>query len=271
MLRIGVIGCGTIGSGICMAIDKGLVKAQLTAIFDRKVEDAEKLREKCQNSMPALMEPAEMAKHIDLMVECASQEAVYDVVPLALSLGCDVMIMSIGALADDKLLHKIEDLALTNDCRIYLPSGAIAGLDGLRSASMEDIYSVTLTTRKPPRGFAGAPFVLKNKIDLDSITYPTLLFKGPASQAVKEFPANVNVAATLSVAGIGFDKTEVMIIADPNATRNIHEIRISGVFGDMTTIVENVPSPINPRSSYLAQLSAIATLKKISSPFQIGT
>ncbi len=271
MLRIGVIGCGAIGKGICKAIDEGTVRAELVAVYDRNSCDAEKVREHLRISRPEIMEITEMVKHIDLLVECASQEAVHDIVPLALLAHCDVMILSVGALANDDLRHRIEELAAENNCRVYLPSGAIVGLDGLKSAASEEIYAVTITTRKPPGGLAGAPFVVRNNIDLDRINATTVLFEGPAKEAVTAFPANVNVAATLSIAGIGFEKTRVRVIADPSITRNIHEITVEGAFGKFTTKVENVPSPANPKSSYLAQLSAIATLKKISSPFQIGT
>jgi len=271
MLRIGVIGCGTIGKGICKAIDEGAVRAELVAVYDRNSCDAEKVRGHLRISRPEIMEITEMVKHIDLLVECASQEAVHDIVPLALLAHCDVMILSVGALANDDLRHRIEELAAENNCRVYLPSGAIVGLDGLKSAASKEIYAVTITTRKPPGGLAGAPFVVRNNIDLDSINATTVLFEGPAKEAVTAFPANVNVAATLSIAGIGFEKTRVRVIADPSITRNIHEITVEGAFGKFTTKVENVPSPANPKSSYLAQLSAIATLKKISSPFQIGT
>ncbi|MDW7730975.1 MAG: aspartate dehydrogenase [Methanolobus sp.] len=271
MLRIGVIGCGTIGAGICKAIDDGTIKAELVAIYDRHVEDAEKLKSSLKSCTPETLEIMDMTKKIDLLVECASQEAVYEVIPAALLAHCDVMIMSVGAFADEKLRQTIENLARDNNCKVYLPSGAIVGLDGLKSASVEKIYSVTLTTQKPPRGLAGAPFVIRNKIELDKITSKTVLFEGPASEAVRAFPANVNVAATLSLAGLGFEKTKVRIVANPALTRNIHEITVEGAFGEFTTRVENIPSPRNPRSSYLAQLSAIATLRKISNPFQIGT
>lgn len=271
MLRIGVVGCGTIGKGICRAIDEGVVKAELVAVYDRNACDAEKLRGQFSRFSPEFMEIAEMVKHIDLLVECASQEAVHDVVPLALTSHCDVLILSVGALADEGLRNRIEELASENNCKVYLPSGAIAGLDGLKSASIGEINSVIITTRKPPRGLAGSPFVVMNNIDLDRISDATVLFEGPAKDAVKAFPANVNVAATLSVAGIGFERTLVRVIADPSVTRNIHEITVKGAFGEFSSRVENVPSPFNPKTSYLAQLSAIATLKKISSPLQVGT
>ncbi|AGB48613.1 aspartate dehydrogenase [Methanomethylovorans hollandica DSM 15978] len=271
MLKIGIIGCGTIGTCICKAIDDGLMEAEVYAIYDRNAENVERLQSSLVNLQPAVMEAEEMIKHIDLLVECASQEAVYEVVPAALHARCDVMIMSVGAFADERLFKTVYGIAKEMNCKIYLPSGAIAGLDGLKSAASEQIYSVTLTTQKPPAGLAGAPYVVQNKIKLDEIKSKTVIFEGKASEAVKGFPANVNVAATLSLAGTGFEKTKVKIIANPALCRNIHEITVEGAFGKLTSKVENVPSPNNPKSSYLAPLSAIATLKKIIDPLQIGT
>ncbi|MDY0386142.1 MAG: aspartate dehydrogenase [Methanolobus sp.] len=271
MLKIGLIGCGTIGTSICKAIDDGSIEAELFAVYDRNEDDVDKLLSTLKISKPHIIELATMIKQIDLLVECASQEAVYEFIPAALHAHCDVMIMSVGAFADDRLYDTIKELAKDNNCKVYLPSGAIVGLDGLKSASSEEIYSVTLTTQKPPGGLAGAPYVIMNNIDLDTINGKTVIFEGSASEAVKAFPANINVAATLSIAGIGFEKTKVRIVANPALTRNIHEISVEGAFGEFTTRVENVPSPTNPKSSYLASLSAIATLKKISDSFQTGT
>jgi aspartate dehydrogenase len=271
MLRIGLIGCGTIGTSICNAIDGGTIEAELVAIYDRHLDDVDNLLSTLENSKPQVMEVTEMVKEIDLLVECASQKAVYELIPTALHAHCDVMIMSIGAFSDENLYQTIRELAKENNCKVYLPSGAITGIDGLKSASAEEIYSVTLTTQKPPSGLAGAPYIIKNNIDLDKINGKTVLFEGSASEAVKEFPANVNVAATISLAGIGFDRTTVKIVANPALTRNVHEIAVEGSFGIFTTRVENVPSPANPKTSYLASLSAIATLKKLSDPIQTGT
>ncbi|MDG6243326.1 MAG: aspartate dehydrogenase [Methanolobus sp.] len=271
MFKIGLVGCGTIGTTICKAIDDGTVEAQLFAIYDRNTEDVERLLSTLRKEKPLLMETSEMIQNIDLLIECASQEAVPEVIPLALKAHCDVMIMSVGAFADNGLFTDIRELAKDNNCKVYLPSGAIVGLDGLKSASVEDIYSVTLTTKKPPQGLEGAPYITMNDIDLESIEEETLLFEGAAIEAVRAFPANVNVAATISIAGIGFEKTRVRIVADPKLTRNIHEICVEGAFGKFTTRAENLPSPTNPKSSYLASLSAIATLKRITDPFQTGT
>ena len=271
MLKIGLIGCGTIGTTICQAIDKGDIGVELFAIYDRNEDDVDRLLSTLKSSKPQFMDIAKMIKDIDLLVECASQEAVYETIPAALHAHCDVMIMSVGAFADEKLYGTIYKLAKDNNCKVYLPSGAIVGLDGLKSASSEEIYSVTLTTQKPPSGLAGAPYIIRNEIGLDDIREKAVIFEGSASEAVREFPANVNVAATISLAGIGFEKTKVRIIANPVLTRNIHEITVEGKFGEFTTRVENVPSSSNPKSSYLASLSAIATLKKIADPFQTGT
>ena len=271
MLKIGVIGCGTIGIEICKAIDDGFIDVELYAIYDRKNEHVLNLKSMLKKTEPQVLDIVEMVKHVDLVVECASQRAVYEVVPTALHARCDLMIMSVGALADKKLRNMVFNLAKQYDRKVYLPSGAITGLDGLKSAATAKIYSVTLTTQKPPLGLAGAPYIIQNNIDLERITSKTTLFEGTANEAVKAFPANVNVAATLSLAGIGFEETKVKIVANPALTTNVHEISVEGEFGKFTTRVENAPSPTNPKTSYLAALSAISTLKKIASPVQVGT
>ena len=271
MLKIGLVGCGTIGTEICKAIDDGSIDVELYAIYDRKKEHVSNLKSILKKTEPQVLDIVEMVKNVDLVVECASQRAVYEVVPTALHSRCDLMIMSVGALADKKLRDMVFNLAKQYDRKVYLPSGAITGLDGLKSASIAKIYSVILTTQKPPQGFAGAPYIIQNNIDLEKITSITTLFEGTANEAVKAFPANVNVAATLSLAGIGFEDTKVKIIANPALTRNVHEISVEGEFGKFITRVENAPSPTNPKTSYLAALSAISTLKKIASPVQVGT
>ncbi len=269
-LKIGVIGCGTIGAEICKAIDTGLIDAQLVAIYDRSIEHCEKMIGSLKNK-PMISGIDDLIKSVDVVVECASQEAVREHGLSVLENGKDLMVMSVGALLDSELLNKCIRAAKNNRCRIYIPSGAIAGIDGLKSASVAPINKVMISTTKNPKGLAGAPFVIENKIDLSSFHEKTLLFKGSAEDAVKAFPQNVNVAASLSLAGIGSKKTEVRIFVDPKASRNIHEITVEGDFGAFICHVENVPSPSNPRTSYLAALSAIATLKKITEPLQIGT
>jgi aspartate dehydrogenase len=270
MLKIGVIGCGAIGVEICKAIDMGIIDAHLVAIYDRSIEHCEKMIENIENK-PVISGIDELIKSVDVVVECASQEAVREHGLTVLENGKDLMVMSVGAMLDSELLNKFIRAAKNNRCRIYIPSGAIAGIDGLKSASATSINKVMISTTKNPKGLAGAPFIIENKIDLASYHEKTLLFKGNADEAVKAFPQNVNVAASLSLAGIGPEKTEVRVFVDPDASRNIHEITVEGDFGAFSCHVENVPLPSNPRTSYLAALSAIATLKKITEPLQIGT
>ena len=162
-------------------------------------------------------------------------------------------------------------MAGKNRCRVFIPSGAIAGIDGLKASRGVTVRKVTLTTRKHPRSFAGVRYIQDKKIDLGSITKDTVLFSGSAGEATVLFPQNVNVAGVLSLAGIGADKTEVRIIASPDTRNNIHEIEIESSAGKIFTRTENVLHPENPKTSYLAVLSAAAALRQIVEPVRIGT
>lgn len=271
MLKIGIIGCGFIGGQICRAIDEGGLDAELFALCDSSQTKASQLAASLKRCRPACLKIEELLQNVDLVIESASQKAVSLIVPQALEAGRDVMVLSVGALADDTLRRSLFELAEKNNCKLYFPSGAVVGIDGINSASAAEIFSVTLTTRKPPSGLAGAPYIINHGIKIEAIEKETLLFEGPASEAVKAFPANVNVAATISLAGIGFERTKVRVIADPSLSRNVHEITVEGEFGKFFSRVENLPSPENPKTSYLAALSAISTLRKILSSVQVGT
>lgn len=181
------------------------------------------------------------------------------------------MILSIGALADVRFLHELLDLAKNQRVRIIVPSGAIGGLDAIKSANVGNLTEVVIRNIKPPAALEGAPFIVRNKIDLKSITCPTQIYEGFAEEAAREFPKNLNVAVALSLAGIGPEKTRVIVIVDPGETRNIHEIIAKGDFGEAFFKVSGLPSPDNPKTSYLASLSAIATLQNLFNPFQVGT
>ncbi len=269
-MRIGIVGIGAIGKELCTAIDSGTIKVELAAIYDRDEVMAERFASRLK-SKPVVLKPDRMLEVIDFLVEAASQKAVREIAIPALEMRKSVMIMSTGALLDEKLFLEIKKLAEQNNCRVYIPSGAIMGIDGLRSARLAGIKSVTLTVSKPPVALRNAPLVREKKIDLGRIKKATALFKGSARDAVKFFPANVNVAATLSLIALGADQTTVRVVADPSINRNIHRIEIKGKFGEASIRIKNLPSKTNPRTSYLAVLSAIATLKRISEPVQIGT
>ena len=153
--------------------------------------------------------------------------------------------------------------------RLFIPSGAICGIDGVKAANIEKITSATITSTKNPKGFEGAPYIVKNNINLGNIKKKTVIFEGNAEEAVKAFPQNVNVSATLSMAGIGPKKTKVKVIADPEAKTNMHEIEVAGTFGKLYTRTENVVSPLNPKTSHMAVLSACATLKRLTGHIKI--
>ena len=267
-MKIALIGCGSIGRVIARSITGGSIRADLRYVYDI---DAKKAAEFARKFHTEYRDFDEILKQeLDLVLEAASQEAVRTLIPKALKAGKNVMIMSTGALADERLLQEIRGLAEKNNLKVYLPSGAIAGLDGIKSAR-DEIEKVTIKTTKPPESLEGAPFFEKHPMNLKEIKKPTVIYEGSAEEAVRLFPSNVNVAASLSLAGIGPRKTRVRIVADPDAKSNVHEITAEGRFGVLRIKAENVPSPDNPKTSYLAALSAVATLKNISEPIQVGT
>ena len=268
-IKIGVVGCGAIGSEIARAIGRDFKKeAVLTAISDIDDNKARALRKRLK-AKPDILSAAALIRKSDLVIEAASAKVSADIAKMAISAKKDVMIMSVGGIIRD--YTALFNLAGKNGLRVYLPSGAICGLDGVKAASLGRIGRAELTTRKPPAGFKGAPFVEKNKIDLDGIKEETKIFEGNALEAIEGFPANINVSCALSIAGIGPEKTVVRIITSPEYKTNTHEVVVEGEFGKLTARTENVPSPNNPKTSYLAILSAIATLKQILGPAKVGT
>jgi len=176
-----------------------------------------------------------------------------------------LMVMSVGSLIQNMdLLDKLT-------ARLFIPSGAICGIDGVKAAGIGEITSATITSTKNPKGLEGAPYIIKNKINLNSIKNKTTIFEGSALEAIEGFPKNVNVSAVLSLAGVGPDKTTVKVVVDPKIKTNIHEIEVIGSFGRLMTKTENVVSPLNPKTSHLAVLSACATLKRLTGHLKIGT
>jgi aspartate dehydrogenase len=268
MVRLALIGCGAIGSTIARMVED-MPEIEAIYLYDRSRHMTDDLMRSLKKGK-ILADIDEIIERSDIVIEAASQEAAKQYVPMALEKNKNVLIMSVGALVDDDFRKRIEELARRNRRRIYIPSGAIAGIDGLGAAAGVKIDEVTLVTVKPPGAFKNSKYVADKKIDLDVITKPTPIFEGAAQEAVVHFPQNINVAATLSLAGIGFEKTRVRIIADPGATRNIHKLFVRGDFGELEIEVRNVPSPQNPKTSYLAALSAVSAIKKIAGTIWVG-
>ena len=264
-MNCGLIGCGNIATDICMALQEGDIAAQVQALSDVNVDQANALKQTF--GLDATVSSIhETAASVDFLIECAVAEVVPEVIDAAIAHRVDCLIMSVGGL----LMHpELFERARENGVQLYMPSGALCGLDGVRSAMEAGLESVTLTTRKPPAGLAGAPYLVEQGIDVDGISVPLTVFEGTALEAVKAFPKNVNVAAALSFAGLGPDKTHVRVIADPSATLNSHEICAEGVFGRLIAKTENKPSPRNAKSSYLASLSAIAEIRRAAHAYQM--
>jgi aspartate dehydrogenase len=254
-MKLGIIGCGAIGTDVAKAADT-MKEIEKIYLFDINKASSDKL---CKILKKAEIKPVEkFLDDVDVVFEAASQQAVVQYGVKILEAGKDMVIMSLGSLFDDALLKKLENMARKHRCKIYLPSGAVCGIDGILAASAEKLDNVTLVTTKPPSSLGA-------KVDRR-----TIVFEGSAREAVKKFPKNINVAACLSLAGIGFDNTKVEIVADPVETRISHKILAHGRFGRLRAEVENMPNPNNPQSSYMASLSAIAVLRKIIDPIQIA-
>jgi aspartate dehydrogenase len=254
-MRVGIIGCGAIGTDVAKYADK-MKEIKKIYLYDIKNSASKNLNKKVKKS--CIKPVKEFLKDVDFVVEAASQDAVIEYASDVLNAGKDLIIMSVGSLFNDKFRTKIENIARANHSKIYVPSGAICGIDGIISANVDTIDEITLVTTKPPLSLG------------KKLSKRTVVFEGDARQAVKKFPSNINVAASLSLAGVGFDNTKVRIVADPVVTRINHRILAHGKFGRLRAEVENMPNPKNPKSSYMASLSAIATLKRIVNPIQIG-
>jgi len=270
--KIGLLGCGAIGTQIALAVDSGKIPAQLTQIYDLSKEASQRLVQKLKNK-PNIVENSHLLSSgpVDLVVEAASQDAVKDVALSILQNKKDLMIMSVGALLDESILEVILQACKDFKKKVYLPSGAIAGLDAIKSVK-DELESVILVTTKHPQSLKGAKFFETSDVNLDELKKPTTIFEGDASKAVKLFPANINVAALLSLTGLGSQKTNVRIVADPNTDKNTHSIEAIGSFGKLFIKVENIPDQNNPKTSRLAILSAIEKLRQIcSDEISIGT
>jgi aspartate dehydrogenase len=201
------------------------------------------------------------------VVEAATQAALIEFAPDVLSAGKDLMMFSCGALVGRE--HWIT-LANKKDCHILVPSGAIAGLDTVKGASVGRVTRVAMESRKAPLKWAGAPYIQEHGIDLAAINAERVLFEGSAAEACKAFPASVNILAALSFAGIGADRTSIKIFATPGLERNAHRIAVEGEFGCLHLSIENIASE-NPRTAKLAYFSAIAMLRQLGSTLRVGT
>jgi aspartate dehydrogenase len=266
-LKVAIAGFGAIGEVVARRLDAGLPGLALAAVASRNVERVRAATAGYRNP-PPVESLARLAELADIVIECLPAAAFMDVAEPTLRAGRTLMVASVGQLLAQPQLR---DLAAQHGGRIVVPTGALIGLDAVIAAAEGEIRSVTMVSRKPPKGLAGAPHLVANKIDVENLTAPKLVFSGSAREAVKGFPANVNVAAALSLAGIGPDRTTIEVWADPALDRNKHTITVESDSARFSMTIENVPSVENPRTGKITALSVIACLRKLVSPLRIGT
>jgi aspartate dehydrogenase len=266
MKTIGIVGCGAIGRALLSAVESGKLSVRIAGVTSRTERSAREYLSSFKNPPPYLV-LHDLIAAADLIVEAAGGDVVASLAEQVFAAGKDLMVISVGALLDHP---EVMEKSRRSGCRLYIPSGAIAGLDGIKSACVGAITHVTMTTRKPPIGLEGAPHIIANRISLTGLQAETEVFSGNAREACKGFPANVNVSAAVSLAGIGPDKTRIRILAVPGLKRNCHDIEVEGEFGRLHVRIENVPSE-NPKTGKLTSLSIIRSLQDVVDPVRVGT
>lgn len=264
-LRVAIAGFGAIGFKVAEALDAGIPGLQLSAVSAQDRGRAETRMAGFRNRVP-VVEIDRLEPTSDLVIECAPSQLLGRIVEPFLKAGKTAIVLSCGALLADRNLL---ELAKTRG-QIIVPTGALLGLDAVTAAAEGTIHSVRMITRKPLKALVGAPYLSERQIDLSTIKEPMLIFKGSAVEAATGFPANLNVAAALSLAGIGPDRTQVEIWADPSVTRNIHRIELKSDSSDLSMSIENIPSE-NPKTGRITALSVIACLRKMRAPLRVGT
>ena len=271
--KVGIIGCGAIGTALAETLikDRKLnFRAVLSAVSDKDPGQAERLLSRIGRKLPIMSIP-EIIKRCDFVIEAAHSSISSSVASLALKHDKYVLVMSVGGLLKSPF-GRLRALIAKSSGRLYCPSGAIAGVDALLAAQTNGLRRVKLVTTKPPQALKGAPYFKTHAFPVfKSGEGKKLVFRGTALQASRAFPQNINVAAILSLAGLGPQKTEVEIWAAQIAGTNRHEICIEGDFGTIRTTTDNFPAPDNPKTSYLAILSAEATLRKAFTTLRLGT
>jgi aspartate dehydrogenase len=263
---VSIGGLGAIGLKLARALDAGVEGLQLIAVASR---DQAKARAHLQDfrSPPRLVALAELGE-ADIVVEAAPAAVFEQIASAAIEAGRIFVPASVGALLPR--MHLVQRAQETG-ARIIVPTGALLGLDAVRAAAEGPVDSVTIESRKPPRGLEGAPYLVQHGIDVSRIDAPQRVFEGNAFDAAAGFPANVNVAAALALAGIGPIRTRVEIWADPTISRNIHTIRVEAKAARLTMTIENVPSEENPRTGQITALSMLACLRGLVSTLKVGT
>ena len=264
---VGIAGFGTIGAKVGDALDRGIEGLRLVGVCGRDQAKTEAAAGALKTPVPVLS-PQALAEASDIVVECVPKAAFLEIVEPALMAGCQVVTVSGAGLLEHP---EIIALAAREGTQIILATGALLGLDAVRAAAEGEIHDITMITRKPPRSLIGAPHLEKHNIDVSNLSAPMKVFSGTAREGAAGFPANVNVAAALGLAGLGADQTQLEIWADPAVTRNTHSIRLEGAEARFEMKIENVPTEENPATGKLTALSVIACLRGLVAPLKVGS
>jgi aspartate dehydrogenase len=265
-LRVAVAGLGAIGLKVAEALDRGIPGCVLAAVSANDRDKAAKRLAHLARPVP-VVSLGELEPSADIVVECAPAKVLAEIAEPFLRAGKIVIVLSAGALLVNEHL-----IALARQCggQIVVPTGALLGLDAVTAAAEGEIRSVRMVTRKPVRGLAGAPYLAEHNIRIEDITEPVRIFSGTPREAAVGFPANLNVAVALSLAGIGADRTTLDIWADPSLVRNVHRIEVDADSASFSMTIENIPSD-NPKTGRITALSVISYLRKLGAPLRVGS
>jgi aspartate dehydrogenase len=270
-VRVAVLGAGTIARLVLAQSREGrLPGMQFVALCGRsRASRGAALGEEFK--VPYVVGCAALlAQKPDAVLEAASHDAVREHLVALLDAGLPVIVLSAGALVDENLRRRVEQAASRSGGRLYVPSGGIGGLDALKAACEAGVDEVSIQVAKPPAAWQGIPYVEALGLDLMRLEQPRTLFEGSAREGVPHFPQNVNIAAVLSLAGLGADRTRLKVVADPGLKLNTHTIEVSGRTGRFTMVLENVPTPDNPKTSWLACASAVSALRSLAASVRYG-
>jgi len=265
-LRVGIAGLGAVGLEVAKRLVAGVPGLTLAAVAVRDVDKAQRALPQVGDSI-SVCKMIELANTCDVVVECLPPALFRDIAVSAIDRGRIFMPLSVAQLLEN---GDLIERARQKGARIMVPTGALIGLDAVRAAAEGTIHAVKMVTRKPPAGLEGAPYLRDQGISVRGLKEPLKVFEGSARDGARGFPANVNVAAALSLAGIGPDRTQLEIWADPNVTRNTHTISVDADTARFTMTIENIPSE-NPRTGKSVAPSTVAALRALVSELKVGT
>ncbi|MCA1055218.1 aspartate dehydrogenase [Rossellomorea aquimaris] len=267
MLSVGLIGYGAIGKDVVSYLKENKVPgAKVEYILVRNLDQYEEAVP--DGFIVTDDEETFFSSGLDVIIECAGHEAVYQYAVKSLSSGSHFITVSIGAFSDRELYESVIETAKRSNRKLILPSAAIGGLDRIAASSINELEEVKLITRKPPAAWRGT--IAEESVDLDTISEQHIIYEGTARESAKLFPQSTNVSAALSIAGVGFDQTEVQVLVDPDVEHNTHQIIAKGYFGEVELTIQNTPSAENPKSGYIVAMSICKALNNLISPVVIG-